>query len=206
MEVRIHSQFENRKIIIMKITYLKAALISLPFLLSTAISNADLIPESPKQKEVRIEADINGVFMRAFKGASYKLGQGEDLYPFAIIKKRDGTIGMFELNLKDNIKNLSVNQMAINIRRYLTELAIADQIVSTALVMYATVQPKGEEPRQGLTFEMEHIDGVSLMRFIPITDPGEGKDLIVHIESTSTAGKPATVFTEMVRAVVSNKQ
>ncbi|MFT6155053.1 MAG: hypothetical protein ACJA1X_002416, partial [Bermanella sp.] len=46
----------------MKITYLKAALISLPFLLSTAISNADLIPESPKQKEVRIEADINGVF------------------------------------------------------------------------------------------------------------------------------------------------
>jgi hypothetical protein len=189
----------------MNIKFIKTLLISLPLLFATAIASADVIPESPMQKEKRLEQDVNDVFMRALKGAAYKLGQGEDVHPFAIIKKRDGSIGMFELDVKKNEKKLTVNQMAINVRRYLTELAIADQIVGSTLVMYATIQPKGEEARQGLTFEIEHIDGVSLMRFIPITDPGEGKDLIVHTEAVSTAGKPATVFTDMVRAVVANK-
>jgi hypothetical protein len=175
-------------------------------LFAAAAINAEVIPESPKHKKERLEKDINEVFMRALKGGAFKLGQRVDLYPFAIIKKRDSSIGMFELDVKTYEIILSLNQMAINSRRYLTELAIADQILATTLVMYATVHPKGEEMRQGLTFEMEHIDGISLMRFIPLTDPGEGKDLVLHTELASTAGKPATVFTEMVRAVVSNKK
>jgi hypothetical protein len=190
----------------MNTKFIKTLLISLPLLFATAIASADVIPESPMQKKERIETDVNDVFMRALKGAAHKLGQRQDVHPFAIIKKRNGTIGMFELNIKDKKMKLSVNQMAANIRRYLTELAIANEIVGSTLVMYATVQPKGEEMRQGLSFEMEHIDGVSLMRFIPLTDPGEGKDLILHTEAASTAGKPVTVFTEMVRAVVSNKK
>jgi hypothetical protein len=37
--------------------------------------------------------------MRALKGGAFKLGQRQDLYSFAIIKKHDVSVGMFELNV-----------------------------------------------------------------------------------------------------------
>jgi len=66
-------------------------------------------------------------------------------------------------------------------------------------VMYATVRQKGKAPRQGLIFEIEHIDGVSLLRFLPISKikDEQGKEsgkLLFELEALSTTVKPKTVF------------
>jgi len=185
---------------------LKVVLISLALSVSAQVV-AEKMPESPKQKEIRIENDLNSLFDRATKAAAFKMDRKEDVRPFAIIKKKVGGLGVFELAKTDKNEKLTVNQMALSIRRHLTELAIAKEIDASVLVMYASVQPKGEEVRNGLSFEIEHIDGVSIMRFLPITEQtaenSEDNMLVLHIENMSTTGKPATVFTDMVRAVIS---
>jgi F420-0:gamma-glutamyl ligase len=174
-------------------------------------SVAEKMPESDKFKEQRIENDLNDLFTRGMNAAALILGKKEDLHPFAIIKKYDGTLGMFELDNSEKTKGLSVNQKALSIRRYLTELAIAKQIEATVLVMYAVIQPKGKEPRQGITFEMEHIEGISFMRFLPTSNYVDEKDasnnkLVLNTEAISDVAKPVTVFTNMVKAIVKQKQ
>jgi len=174
-------------------------------------SSAEKMPESSKHREVRIETDLNNLFTRGMNAAALKLGKKEDLHPFAIIKKYDGSLGTFELENSEKTKDFTVNQKALSIRRYLTELAIAKQIEAAVIVMYAVIRPKGEEPRQGITFEMEHIEGISFMRFLPTSNYVDEKDasnnkLVLHTEAISDVAKPVTVFTEMVKAIVKQKQ
>ncbi len=184
-------------------------------LISTACfsvgSVAEKMPESPKHKETRIENDLNNLFKRGLDTAAVKLDRNEDIRPFAIIKKLDGKLGVFELDDTPKNASLSVNQMALSVRRYLTELAIASQIEASVLVMYAVIRPKGGKARQGLTFEMEHIEGVSIIRFLPITDHrndenSETNKLVLHTEDLTDNLKPASVFTEMVKALQANMQ
>ena len=188
---------------------LKVVLITLAFGL-TAQAFAEKMPESPKQKEVRLENDLNDIFKRGLDVAAYKLNEKQDIRPFAIIKKVDGRIGLFELDITPETEKMSVNQMTFSVRRYLTELAIAKQIKASALVMHATVQQKGKGSTQGLSFEIEHLEGVSLLRFLPITKhtdkdgPAKGKT-VLHTEAMTATIKPVTVFTEMVKAIAANK-
>ncbi len=167
---------------------------------------AEKMPESPKHKEFRIEKDLNDIFERGINVAAFKLDKKEDIRPFAIIKKNDGTVGVFELDGNKIKEGMSVNQMSYGVRRYLTELAIAKQIQASVLVMYAMVKPEGEEARQGISFEIEHIDGVSMMRFMPVSKvEGEEGKLVIHTESITSTIKPATVFTEMVKAIAATQ-
>jgi len=172
----------------------------------SAGSAAEKMPESPKHKEFRIEKDLNDIFERGINVAAFKLDKKEDIRPFAIIKKNDGTVGVFELDANKIKEGMSVNQMSYGVRRYLTELAIAKQIQASVLVMYAMVKPEGEEVRQGISFEIEHIDGVSMMRFMPVSKvEGEEGKLVVHTELITSTIKPATVFTEMVKAIAATQ-
>ncbi len=190
----------------MNFKVLSVAALVVSSLCFSAGSVAEKMPESSKHKEVRIEKDLNDIFERGLRLAAYKLDNKEDIRPFAVIKKNDGKVGVFELDAKQVNEKMSINKMSFSVRRYLTELAIAKQIQASVLVMYATVKPKGEEARQGLNFEIEHLDGVSMMRFIPVSPAkSEGDKLIIHTELISSAIKPATVFTEMVKAIAATQ-
>jgi len=190
----------------MNFKVLSVAALLVSSLCFSAVSIAEKMPESSKYKEARIEKDLNDIFERGLNVAAFKLDKKENVRPFAVIKKNDGSVGVFELDAYKIKKGMSVNQMSYSVRRYLTELAIAKQIQASVLVMYAVVRPKGEDARQGISFEIEHIDGVSMMRFLPVSqaEGGAGK-LIIHTESITSTIKPATVFTDMVRALAANQ-
>lgn len=172
---------------------------------------AEQMPESPKQKEIRIENDLNNLFKRGLDTAALQLNEKREVEPFAIIKRKDGKLGVFSLDKTEKNKSLSINQKAFSIRRYLSELAIAQEISASVLVMFATVKEPNKKARQGLSFEIEHIDGISMLRFLPVSDYIDEKDaannkLVLETESLSSTIKPAVVFTDMVKAIVANKK
>ncbi len=175
-----------------------ATLLVNSFCLSAA-SSAEVMPESPKHKEIRIENTLNELFTRAMNTAAVKLDQTKVIEPFAIIKRIDGSLGVFELDQSADKKQLTVNNQHLSIRRLLRELAFEKQITASIQVMYALVQEEGKEQRQGLTFELEHQSGVSLIRFLPVSEQIDKEDeannkWVFEIELLSTSIKPRTVF------------
>ncbi len=162
-------------------------------------SNAEKMPESPKQKSERIEKDVNGMFQRAFRMATSELDIRQVVKPFAVIQKKDGEFGVFGIDSSEKNASLTVDDQAASIRRHLIELVVADQINASLQVMFATVKQGDKPSRQGLMFEIEHIGGVSLLRFLPISkikdDKGvETGKLLFEMESLTTTIKPKTVF------------
>jgi len=168
----------------------------------SAGSVAEEMPESPQQKEVRIESDLNHLFQKALKMAAGKLGEKMELRPFAMIKKTSGELAVFGAADSKMNNGKSINVQNANIRKYLLGLVEGNQVQASIQVMYATVYPEGGEALQGLTFEIEHKEGVSLLRFLPVskieTEEGEtsGK-LLFEIEKLSTVAKPVVVFASL---------
>jgi len=165
----------------------------------SAVVTAEKMPESPKQKELRIEKDVNELFQRGVRMAATELDVRKEVKPFAVIKKRDGKYGVFGLDNTVRNAKLTVDDQAASIRKYLIELVAADQIDASLQVMFATVRQEDKEPRQGLMFEIEHLEGLSLMRFLPISKlkDEQGKEngkLLFELEALSTTVKPKTVF------------
>jgi hypothetical protein len=188
---------------------LKALLISLPFLFSAAVACADIIPdksrpldvmpESPKMKSQRVEREVNEMFQRGFRTASVKMDVTGEIRPFAVIQKKDGKYGVFSTEINEKTKDISIDSQAASIRKYLIELVVADQIDASMQVMFATILEEGKPARQGLVFEIEHQEGVSLLRFLPVSKikDEQGADsgkLLFEMESMSTAAKPQVVF------------
>jgi len=176
---------------------LKVVLIS--FALTVAGNSlAETMPESAKAKEQRIEQDLNILFQRSMNTAALKLDKMKEVRPFAIIKKTDGTFGVFEPKVNEKTKDMTVNEQSMAVRNLLKKLAIADQIEAASAVMYAVVEnPNTKEKKQGLTFSMEHKEGISLMRFLPVSKSKneEGKEILVfELENLETVNKPQVVF------------
>jgi hypothetical protein len=165
----------------------------------STITSAEKMVESSKYKSERVEKDVNDVFQRAFRMAATELDTRQQVKPFAVIQKKDGKLGVFGLDSTEKNAKLTVDDQTASIRKYLIELVVADQINASVQVMYASVQQKDKTPRQGLIFEIEHIEGVSLLRFLPISkiknDKGvETGKLLFEMESLTTTVKPQTVF------------
>ncbi len=160
-------------------------------------SVAEKMVESPQHKEQRIEGDLTFLFKEALKASALEMDKDQEMAPFAMVKKSDGTLGFFAPT--ENNKGKSVNQQIASIRKMLMDLASTRQIEASVQAMYATVSNGSGDSNQGLVFEIEHRDGVSIMRFIPVSeildDKGEktGK-LLFEIEKLSTGSKPQTVF------------
>ncbi len=150
----------------MNITSLKAVLIIISLLIAGNVHAEK--EETNKQKELRIENDLTTLFQRGMNAAAVKLGKTNEVKPFAIIKRTDGTFGVFEIDKADGSTSQSVMDQALSVRKLLIELALAKQIEASVLVMYALVGADGKETHQGLTFEIEHKEGVSLMRVLPV--------------------------------------
>ncbi len=163
----------------------------------SAFSIAEKMVESPKHKEERIEGDLTFLFKEALKACALEMDKDQEMAPFAMIKKSDGTLGFFAPSA--NNKKMSVNDQIASIRKMLMDLASTQQIEASVQVMYATVSNDAGASNQGLVFEIEHREGVSIMRFIPVSkildDTGKntGK-LLFEMEKLSTGSKPQTVF------------
>ena len=177
--------------------FIKAVLITLLFCSGHSVL-AEVMPESPKFKEARIEKEVNSLFKATVVAAAKDLNDDQQMQPFALVKKLDGTTGLYQSEESEKNKHLTVVQQASAIRNMLTGLANTQQIVAYAQAMYATVQTEGGKSVQGLSIEIEHKEGVSLMRFIPIkpmNKDGEEK-LDFQLQNVSTAVKPKVVFAQ----------
>jgi len=160
-------------------------------------SVAEKMPESPKQKEERIEANLTFLFKEALKACALELAKDHEMSPFAMIKKQDGTLGFFTPT--ENNKDKSVDQQVASIRKLLMDLASTQQIDASVQVMYATVSNGAGSTNQGLVFEIEHREGVSIMRFIPVSEElddagNKTGNLLFEMEKLSTGSKPKTIF------------
>ena len=183
----------------MKFKYLKIAVVLCASNFISQIALSEVMPLSPKQIEIKIEQEIDGLFKRGVMAAAADLNDDMVMHPFAVIKKKDGSIGVFSASDSENNKKLSVSDQNTGIRRRLIELATADQIDASIQAMYATVKKDGEQARQGISFEIEHIRGVSIVRFLPVSEIKDeqgvktGK-ILFELESLSTSLKPKTIF------------
>lgn len=162
-------------------------------------SLAEEMPTNPKFKAQQIENEINVLLQRALVAVAADLNDDQTMYPIALITRHDGKIGSFGTAESENNKKASVNEQVAHIRKLLVDLAISKQITSSVLAMYATVEEKGKEKRQGINFEVEHVEGVSVVRFVPVTEQldDQGKKtgkLVIETNIASTAPKPRTVF------------
>ncbi len=183
----------------MNFKVLSVATLMISSLCFSTSSIAEKMPETPKHKSERIKKDVNQIFQHAFRRAATELDAMQQVMPFAVIQKKDGRLGVFRIDDTEKDADLTVDEQAASIRKNLIGLVVADQIDASLQVMYAAVQQEGKTPRQGLIFEIEHIDGVSLLRFLPISkirdDKGaETGKLLFDMESLTTTIKPKTVF------------
>ncbi len=163
----------------------------------SGVSSAEKMPESPQQIEKRIETNLTSLFKEAIKAAAVELDQDHEMSPFTMLMKKDGTFGF--LSLSDKNKGMTVDQQVASIRALLIDMASTLQIDATVQVMYANVSNKSGESSQGLVFEIEHREGISIMRFIPVSEITDetGKKtgkLVFEMEKLSTGSKPQTVF------------
>ncbi len=167
-------------------------------------SVAEEMPESAKQKEIRIESELNELFLTAMKTSAYRLDKTREVKPFGVITKNDGTLGVFAAtDNEEAIKKMSVSEQSASVRRVLIELATKNQITSSVMVMYSVVRQKGKDTQQGLMFEIEHAEGISLMRFLPLTEKENPSDkankrMVLELKALTTTVKPATVFARSI--------
>lgn len=186
----------------MNITSLKAVLISICLIASAnAFSNEKTTSES-KLKAIQIEKEVNLIFTRALSAAATKLDTDREMAPFAMILKQDDTVGFFEIE-SSQAKTLSVNQQVFQIRKYLTEMALDAEIKASTIAQYVAITD-GKKTNQGISFEVEHLEGVALLRMIPVTEKeneGKASTIVLHTESISTSVKHAMVFTDMAKSI-----
>ncbi len=181
----------------MNFKVLSVAALLVSSLCFSVMSIAEKMPETPQQKEERIEANLTFLFKEAINASALELEKDHEMAPFAMLMKRDGKLGFFSTG--DKNKGMSVDQQVASIRALLIDMASTKQIDATVQVMYASVSNKKGATSQGLVFEIEHRDGVSIMRFLPVSEIKDDKGvktgkLLFEMERLSTGSKPQTVF------------
>ncbi len=189
----------------MNITSLKAVLISIVLSSSLSVFAEDKVVTENDLKSTQIEKELNFLFTKALSTAATKLDAERQMTPFAMILKQNGGIGFFEIE-GVKAKELSVNQQVFQIRRYLTELALNSEIKASVLGLYINMSD-GKNSKQGISFEVEHLEGVALLRVIPVTEKQNGDQpstIVIHTESITTSVKHAMVFTDMAKSISKN--
>ena len=171
---------------------LKAVLIG-----SMVISMSSLTFADTKVQKLKVEKELNVVFQEALKAAASELDADKTVSPFAVVLRENGKVGYFTATEEN--KGLSVNEQGIRIRRMLKDLALKQQIEASAFGMYATVS-QNEVSQKGLVFEVEHEAGISIMRFLPVSDgTGENKGkLVFETQRMQTTTKPRNIFVESI--------
>lgn len=202
MRVRIHPQFRNRKIIKMIFKSLKAVLISTLLIFTSSAVYSEVMPQSAKFKAATVNKDMNVLFQEAFKACALEMDNDFEMSPFAMIKKTDGTIGFFIPPAEQKDRVLTVDQQIASVRRLLIDLASTNQIVASVQAQYVSVAQGGKIERQGIVFELEHKQGLSLMRFLPVSEVKDEAGKVVGLnfetDKLSTGSKKQIVFSPSI--------
>ena len=171
---------------------LKVVLISLMVVSMSSLALADV-----KVEKLKVEKELNIVFQEALKAAASELDADKTVSPFAVVLRKNGKVGYFTATEEN--KELSVNEQGNRIRRMLKDLAINQQIDASTFGMYATVS-QNDVSEKGLVFEVEHEAGISIMRFLPVSDgTGENKGkLVFETQRMQTTTKPRNIFVEAI--------
>ncbi len=184
----------------MNFKVLSVAVLLLGTVCFSAFSVAEKMPESAKYKSDRIEKTLNTMLVEALKAAALEMDKDHKMAPFAFVQKKDGSIGFFTSIDDDAHKENTVDQKIAGVRAMLIDLASTKQINASVQVMYASIfNGETNKGTQGLVFEVEHREGVSLMQFIPVVEVKDDKGvktgkLLFEMEKLSTGSKPQTVF------------
>ena len=150
----------------MNIQSLIAVLICISLVMSGGVLSEEM-PVSPKVKAAKVEADLNFLLKESLKAAAVEMDKDFEMGPFAMIKKSDGTTGFFT-PAPDT--NKSVDQQVATIRAMLEDLARTKQILAAVQVQYVKVSKNDKVLRQGITFEIEHVEGISMFKFLPVNE------------------------------------
>ncbi len=184
----------------MNFKVLSVAALLVSSLCFSAVATAEKMPESAKYKSDRIEKTLNTMLVEALKAAALEMDKDHKMAPFAFVQKKDGSIGFFTSIDDDAHKDETVDQKIAGVRAMLIDLARTQQINASVQVMYVSVfSGESNKGAQGLAFEVEHREGVSLMQFIPVVEVKDdaGKktgELLFDMERLSTGSKPQTIF------------
>lgn len=180
----------------MKFKSLKVVLMACS-LFAANLSLSEEMPESPRQKEVRIENALNMMFMEAIKAAMVELDNDQKVAPYAfVIRSNNGRMGFFTSTDKNS--DMSVVEQSQRIRRMLKDMADTGQIDASVQAMYAVIT-QDEVKSKGIIFEIEHREGVSITRFLPMEEVKDengkatGKWLL-NTDKLKTSVKPKAVF------------
>ncbi len=170
---------------------------------SIAQKAAEKMPETPQQKEERIEANLTFLFKEAINASALELEKDHEMAPFTVLMKKDGTMGYFNTGGKN--KGMSIEQQSASIRALLIDMARTKQIDASVQAMYATITDKKGKNAQGLMFEIEHREGIAMMRFLPVSEVEDenGKKtgkLWFDLKRMSTSAKPRVIFPESIVA------
>ena len=178
---------------------LKVVLISITLGMVSQVALSEK-QSSNELKAERIEKDVNDIFKRALMAAVAELNEKKQVQPFSVVKSKDGSVKVFLLESTERNKSLTTDQKVSGVRKNLLGLASKNEILASVQVMYAIVADKKTgKQSQGLTFEVEHLEGLSIVRFLPVSkvldDKGQdtGK-MDLGMQFLSTASKPKVIF------------
>jgi len=160
---------------------------------------AEKMPEKAEFKAKRIEKELTLMFVEAAKAAVAELAEDYKINPYAFVLKADGSMGYF--TSAEDKADVGVLEQGEQIRRMLKDLARTNQINASIQAMYATIA-NGENSVQGIVFEIEHREGVSIKRFLPLEkeldDAGqENGKYLLNTSKMKTSKKPIAVFAEL---------
>ena len=183
----------------MNIKSLKVVLVALALILASQTSLSEEMPVNPKIKAQQVEADLNYLLKESLKAAALEMDKDFEMGPFAFVKKADGTTGFFT-PLPDTKQ--TVDEQISSIRAMLIDLARTKQILASVQSQYVRIIKDKKVAQQGITFEIEHVDGVSIMKFLPVSEVKDKNNKITSLnfqtDKLSTGNKLPVVFTRSI--------
>lgn len=117
-----------------------------------------------KEKITSIQKQLDDLVYQGGNYAYLQLAQKNNMSPFAVGIEKNGRTLMLEI-AKDQ-ENLSVSDKVLKLREMLKLAADSNKIYAGALFVQAQVPHLGKQVN-GVAIEMEHVEGLSVLRFSP---------------------------------------
>lgn len=142
-----------------------AVLISLSasFVVAEETNKSDAV-QPLKAKLEDIQKELDQLVSQGGRYAYVQLAQKDGLSPFAVAVDEQGTTVMLEVPKKE--KKATIRDKVLKLREMLVLGAKNAKFIAGALFVQAKVPHNGSEVN-GLAVELEHKDGLSVLRFLP---------------------------------------
>jgi len=142
-----------------------------------------------KSKVKAVQEELDGLISQGGGYAYLQLSRKTGISPFAVAIQADKSVIMMEVPKSE--KDATIADKVLKLREMLRVGADNEKFVAAALFVQAKVPHLGEEV-DGLAIEMEHKEGLSILRFSPYEVNKEKKD--INFQKPIDKVKPATFF------------